>query len=60
MLDIQLLRSNITDVAQRLAGRGFVLDTAAFQKLEAARKNLQSRTQDLQASRNTLSKQIGV
>ncbi len=60
MLDIQLLRNNIDAVSERLATRGYTLDTAAFQKLEAERKTLQTRTQDLQASRNSLSKQIGM
>ena len=60
MLDIQLLRNNIDAVAQRLATRGYTLDTENFQKLENERKTLQTRTQDLQASRNSLSKQIGM
>ena len=60
MLDIQLLRSNIDAVSERLATRGYTLDVAAFQKLESERKILQTRTQDLQASRNSLSKQIGM
>ncbi len=60
MLDIQLLRNNIDAVAQRLATRGYTLETATFQKLENERKTLQTRTQDLQASRNSLSKQIGM
>ena len=60
MLDIQLLRTQLDTVAQRLASRNFVLDVAAFQRLEDERKALQTRTQDLQSKRNTLSKQIGV
>jgi len=60
MLDIQLLRSNLPFVAERLALRGVTLDTAAFEALEAERKRLQVHTQDLQAKRNTLSKQIGM
>lgn len=60
MLDIQLLRNNLDAVAERLATRGFTLDSAAFQTLEDERKTLQTRTQELQASRNSLSKQIGV
>ena len=60
MLDIQLLRNNLADVAARLATRGVTLDTAAFEALEAERKAVQTRTQDLQAKRNTLSKQIGM
>ena len=60
MLDIQLLRSNLETVAERLATRGFALDSATFLKLENERKTLQTRTQELQASRNSLSKQIGM
>ena len=59
MLDIQLLRTNIDAVCERLASRGYTLDVATFQTLETERKTLQTRTQDLQASRNSLSKQIG-
>jgi len=60
MLDIQLLRNDLDAVAARLATRGFVLDVARFKKLEAQRKDIQTRTQELQAKRNALSKQIGV
>jgi seryl-tRNA synthetase len=60
MLDIQLLRTRLTFVAEALAARGVTLDTLAFQALEDERKSLQTRTQELQARRNTLSKQIGV
>ncbi|TLD44089.1 MAG: Serine--tRNA ligase [Accumulibacter sp.] len=60
MLDIQLLRNNIDAVAERLATRGFILDRAGFQRLESERKLLQTRTQELQATRNSLSKQVGV
>ncbi|MDO8314742.1 MAG: serine--tRNA ligase [Rugosibacter sp.] len=60
MLDIQLLRTQISFVAERLATRGVTLDTAVFEALEAERKQLQTQTQDLQARRNTLSKQVGI
>jgi len=60
MLDIQVLRSDLEGVAARLASRGFVLDSARFQELEAQRKAIQVRTQELQASRNATSKQIGI
>ncbi|MDK9725987.1 MAG: serine--tRNA ligase [Sterolibacteriaceae bacterium MAG5] len=60
MLDIQLLRANSALVAERLATRGVSFDTAAFEALEAERKDLQTRTQDLQAKRNSLSKQVGM
>ena len=59
MLDIQLLRTQLPFAAERLATRGVTLDTAAFEALESERKGLQVRTQDLQAKRNSLSKQIG-
>ena len=57
MLDVQLLRSRFDQVAQRLATRGLTLD--AFQAMEDERKRLQTRTQELQARRNALSKEIG-
>jgi seryl-tRNA synthetase len=59
MLDIQLLRNDIQAVAQRLASRGFTLDTAEFERLEAKRKAIQTETQELQANRNQLSKAVG-
>ena len=60
MLDIQLLRNDLDNVAKRLADRGFHFDTAAFSALEAQRKEVQTRTQDLQARRNASSKKIGI
>ena len=60
MLDIQVLRNQIDTVADRLASRGMQLDSALFVQLEDERKQLQTRTQELQARRNTLSKQIGM
>ncbi len=60
MLDIQLLRNNLDAVAARLATRGKAIDFTQFSALEAERKTLQTRTQELQASRNSLSKQIGM
>jgi seryl-tRNA synthetase len=59
MLDIQTLRNNLDGVASRLATRGFVLDKQKFTQLEAERKTIQTRTQELQAKRNATSKQIG-
>ncbi|WP_313953650.1 serine--tRNA ligase [Accumulibacter sp.] len=60
MLDIQLLRNDIDALAERLATRGFTLDKSTFQRLESERKTLQTRTQELQATRNSLSKQVGM
>ena len=59
MLDIQTLRNNLATITARLATRGFVLDTEKFEQLEAARKTIQTRTQELQAKRNSSSKLIG-
>ena len=60
MIDIQLLRKDIDSVAARLATRKFKLDVAGFNALEAERKAIQTRTEELQAKRNALSKQIGM
>jgi len=60
MLDIQLLRSDLAHVVQRLAVRGFAFDESQFTALEAERKTVQTRTQELQAKRNATSKNIGI
>ena len=60
MIDIQLLRKDIDAVAARLAQRKFQLDVAGFNALEAERKSIQTRTEELQGQRNSLSKQIGI
>jgi seryl-tRNA synthetase len=59
MLDIQLLRNDLEAVSQRLAIRPYILDGAAFQALEQERKLVQTRTQELQAARNSMAKRIG-
>ncbi|MBB5608889.1 MULTISPECIES: serine--tRNA ligase [unclassified Janthinobacterium] len=60
MIDIQLLRKDIATVAARLATRKFQLDVDGFNALEAERKAIQTRTEELQGKRNALSKQIGM
>jgi seryl-tRNA synthetase len=60
MIDIQLLRKDIATVAARLAQRQFILDTDGFNALESQRKQIQTRTEELQGLRNSLSKQIGM
>ena len=60
MIDTQLLRKDIDNVAARLATRKFQLDVAGFNALEAERKAIQTRTEDAQGKRNALSKQIGM
>jgi seryl-tRNA synthetase len=59
MLDIQHLRKDLQGVAKRLADRGYTLDVEAFASLEAERREIQTRTEELQMRRNSLSKQIG-
>ena len=59
MLDVQRLRTDIQGVARRLADRGYTLDVAGFEAMEADRKRIQTETQTLQANRNQLSKQVG-
>jgi len=60
MIDIQLLRKDIDNVAERLATRKFQLDVAGYNAIEAERKAIQMRTEELQSKRNSLSKQIGM
>jgi seryl-tRNA synthetase len=59
VLDVQRLRTDIQGVAKRLADRGYTLDVAGFEAMEADRKRIQTETQTLQANRNQLSKQVG-
>ena len=60
MIDIQLLRKDIDAVAARLADRKFILDKDKFVSLESERKQVQSRTEELQAKRNQLAKAVGM
>lgn len=59
MLDPQFLRGDLEETARRLRRRGFELDVTLLQDLEAQRKDLQVRTQELQNERNRRSKAIG-
>jgi seryl-tRNA synthetase len=60
MLDPVLLRQRPAEVAERLAAtRGYSLDASALEALESERKQIQTRTQELQNLRNTRSKAIG-
>jgi seryl-tRNA synthetase len=62
MLDVNLLRKDLPSVVARLEARKSpqtFLDVEAFRRLEAERKTIQTRTEELQARRNQLSKQIG-
>ncbi len=60
MLDPALLRQQPADLAERLRSlRGFELDVSGLESLEADRKRIQVRTQELQSLRNSRSKAIG-
>lgn len=61
MLDPALLRADLAATADHLkTTRGFAIDVAALQAIEAERKQIQVRTQELQNLRNTRSKAIGM
>jgi seryl-tRNA synthetase len=59
MLDPKLIRQDLAGVAAQLLRRGFKLDVGTLDALETRRKDLQTRTQELQNLRNTRSKEIG-
>lgn len=59
MLDSKLFRTELDETAEKLARRGFTLDVEALRSLEELRKSLQTKTEDLQALRNSRSKSIG-
>ncbi len=60
MLDPQLIRNELDTVTTRLATRNFTVEHDRLAALEAQRKDLQTRTQTLQAERNSRSKEIGL
>ena len=60
MLDPALLRGQLDAVAERLVARGYALPKTEIETLEAQRKSMQTRTQELQNLRNTRSKAIGM
>ena len=59
MLDVNLLRKSLPEVVARLKPRNFEYPEAQVNDLENARKDVQTKTEELQARRNTLSKEIG-
>jgi len=59
MLDPKLLRSEMDTVLAGLKRRGFEFDATQWEALEAERKTVQTRTQELQAKRNSASREIG-
>lgn len=59
VLDLNFFRKNLTEVAERLAQRGFVLDTNAFLALDARRREALTEIEALRSERNARSKEIG-
>ena len=59
MLDPKLIRNQLTEVAAQLQRRKFDLDVEKIESLETRRKEIQVRTEELQAERNRSSKSIG-
>lgn len=59
MLDPKLLRGDLTALQQKLATRGYDLDIAFWTDVEAKRKELQVRTEELQAQKNAGAKKVG-
>lgn len=59
MLDINQLRNDLPTVIQGLKSRGVNLDPATFEQLETQRKKLQVETEQLQARRNSIAREIG-
>lgn len=59
MLDPKLLRTDLTVLKEKLATRGYELDVAFWTDVETKRKELQVRTEELQAQKNAGAKKIG-
>ncbi|MGL6055195.1 serine--tRNA ligase [Vibrio metschnikovii] len=59
MLDSKLLRTELDETAAKLARRGFTLDVDTIRTLEEQRKSIQVEVENLQSTRNSISKQIG-
>lgn len=60
MIDPQLLRKDVNSVAIQLANRKFILNVDQYTSLESKRKTSQAQSEELQAKRNQLAKQIGM
>ena len=60
MIDTNLLKEGSKPVAEKLKLKNYDLDIELFSSLEADRKKLQTETEDLQAQRNSSSKNYGI
>ena len=60
MIDLNLLKNDPEAIFERLKSKNYILNVSAFEQLEAERKKFQTQTEDLQAQRNSLSKEYGL
>ncbi len=60
MLDPRLFRSDLEETARLLARRGYLLEVERLSALEAERKSIQIKTQELQSARNANAKAVGM
>jgi seryl-tRNA synthetase len=60
MIDINLIKDNPQAITEKLKLRNYDFDLGLFESLEAKRKKYQTETENLQAKRNTLSKEYGL
>lgn len=60
MIDTNLIKSNPKDISERLKLRNYSFNEDLFENLEAQRKKYQTETENLQAKKNTLSKEYGL
>ncbi len=60
MIDNKLLREQLNDVIRALSNKGFQFDTEKYQQLESQRRELQQQTENFQAKRNSIAKNIGI
>ena len=60
MIDTNLIKADSAKVSDSLKSKKYELDLKIFEELEANRKAAQIQTEDLQAKRNSLSKDYGL
>ena len=60
MIDINLIKDNPQAITEKLKLRNYDFDLDLFESLEAKRKKYQIQTEELQAKRNSLSKEYGL
>ena len=60
MIDLNILKDDPEAVIERLKSRNYILNISVFEQLEAKRKKFQTQAEDLQAQRNSLSKEYGL